>query len=97
VESILAGAELRTAQLRISRLGSNLRAPRGTMLSARRATCGISSATDAVLTKGEPGFYQEQGLDPLPVSTGIRTILCRPELLIEIEAIAMFRIPPETD
>ncbi|HZL51978.1 MAG TPA: Rid family hydrolase [Terracidiphilus sp.] len=36
-------------------------------------------------------FYREQGLDPLPASTGIQAILCRPELLIEIEAIAMFR------
>ena len=36
-------------------------------------------------------FYAELGLDPLPASTGIQAILCRPELLIEIEAIAMFR------
>ncbi|MGD0910303.1 MAG: Rid family hydrolase [Terracidiphilus sp.] len=36
-------------------------------------------------------FYAEQELDPLPASTGIQAILCRPELLIEIEAIAMFR------
>jgi 2-iminobutanoate/2-iminopropanoate deaminase len=36
-------------------------------------------------------FYREKGLDPLPASTGIQAILCRPELLIEIEAIAMFR------
>jgi enamine deaminase RidA (YjgF/YER057c/UK114 family) len=36
-------------------------------------------------------FYQEQGLDPLPASTGIEAKLCRPELLVEIEAIAMFR------
>jgi 2-iminobutanoate/2-iminopropanoate deaminase len=36
-------------------------------------------------------FYEEQGLDPLPASTGIQVILCRPELLVEIEAIAMFR------
>ena len=36
-------------------------------------------------------FYKEQGLDPLPASTGIQAILCRPELLIEIEAIAIFR------
>ena len=35
-------------------------------------------------------FYAEQELDPLPASTGIQAILCRPELLIEIEAIAMF-------
>jgi len=36
-------------------------------------------------------FYKEQGIDPLPASTGIQAILCRPELLVEIEAIALFR------
>ena len=36
-------------------------------------------------------FYHEQKLDPVPASTGIQAILCRPDLLIEIEAIAMFR------
>ena len=36
-------------------------------------------------------FYQGQKLDPLPASTGIQVILCRPDLLVEIEAIAMFR------
>lgn len=36
-------------------------------------------------------FFKEQGLDPLPASTGIQAILCRPDLLIEIEAIAMFQ------
>lgn len=36
-------------------------------------------------------FYAAQGLDPLPASTGIQAKLCRPELLVEIEAIAIFR------
>jgi 2-iminobutanoate/2-iminopropanoate deaminase len=36
-------------------------------------------------------FFKEQGVDPLPASTGIEAKLCRPELLVEIEAIAMFR------
>jgi len=36
-------------------------------------------------------FFEQQGLEPVPASTGIQAILCRPELLIEIEAIAMFR------
>jgi 2-iminobutanoate/2-iminopropanoate deaminase len=40
-------------------------------------------------------FYRDQGLDPLPASTGIEAKLCRPELLIEIEAIAMFREVPK--
>jgi enamine deaminase RidA (YjgF/YER057c/UK114 family) len=38
-------------------------------------------------------FFKEQGLNPLPASTGIQAILCRPDLLVEIEAIAIF----ETD
>jgi len=40
-------------------------------------------------------FYHEQGLDPLPASTGIQVILCRPDLLVEIEAIAVFRKEPK--
>jgi enamine deaminase RidA (YjgF/YER057c/UK114 family) len=39
-------------------------------------------------------FHLEQGLNPLPASTGIQAKLCRPELLVEIEAIAMFRPQP---
>jgi len=42
-------------------------------------------------------FFKEQGLDPLPASTGIQAILCRPELLVEIEAIAMFRSEKAAD
>jgi len=44
-----------------------------------------------VFNVGRTAFFKEQGLDPVPASTGIQAILCRPELLIEIEAIAMFR------
>ncbi|HEU5401168.1 MAG TPA: Rid family hydrolase [Terriglobales bacterium] len=40
-------------------------------------------------------FYEQQGLDPLPASTGIQAKLCRPELLVEIEAIAMFKKVPQ--
>jgi enamine deaminase RidA (YjgF/YER057c/UK114 family) len=40
-------------------------------------------------------FYTQQGLDPLPASTGIQAKLCRPELLVEIEAIAMFKKVPQ--
>lgn len=40
-------------------------------------------------------FFKQQGLDPLPASTGIQAKLCRPELLVEIEAIAMFLQTPK--
>lgn len=39
-------------------------------------------------------FYREQGLDPFPASTGVEARLCRPELLIEIDAIAIFKKRP---
>jgi enamine deaminase RidA (YjgF/YER057c/UK114 family) len=44
-----------------------------------------------IFNAGRTAFFKEKGLDPLPASTGIQAILCRPELLVEIEAIAMFR------
>jgi 2-iminobutanoate/2-iminopropanoate deaminase len=43
----------------------------------------------AAFNEERTAFYQSQGLDPLPASTGIQAILCRPELLVEIEAIAV--------
>ena len=38
-------------------------------------------------------FYRQEGLEPLPASTCVQAALCRPELLVEIEAIAV--VPPE--
>jgi enamine deaminase RidA (YjgF/YER057c/UK114 family) len=49
----------------------------------------------AAFNEGRTEFFHEQGLDPLPASTGIQAILCRPELLVEIEAIALFVPPPK--
>lgn len=34
-------------------------------------------------------FYEEQELDPLPASTCIEARICRPDLMVETEAIAM--------
>lgn len=45
----------------------------------------------AAFNEERTAFYKEQQLDPLPASTGIQAKLCRPELLVEIEAIAIFR------
>lgn len=58
-----------------------------------RTTCYLRDIDRdyAVFNEERTKFFKEQGLDPLPASTGIQAHLCRPELLIEIEAIAMFR------
>jgi enamine deaminase RidA (YjgF/YER057c/UK114 family) len=60
-----------------------------------RTTCYLRDIERdyAVFNDERTKFFQEQGLDPLPASTGIQAILCRPDLLIEIEAIAMFKKP----
>jgi enamine deaminase RidA (YjgF/YER057c/UK114 family) len=62
-----------------------------------RTTCYLRDMERdyAAFNEGRTAFFAEQGLDPLPASTGIQAILCRPELLIEIEAIAMFIPAPE--
>jgi 2-iminobutanoate/2-iminopropanoate deaminase len=61
-----------------------------------RTTCYLRDIERdyAVFNEERTAFYAEQQLDPLPASTGIQAILCRPDLLVEIEAIAMF-IPPK--
>ncbi len=58
-----------------------------------RTTCYLRDIDRdyAQFNEERTAFYKEQGLNPLPASTGIQAKLCRPELLVEIEAIAMFR------
>jgi len=41
-------------------------------------------------------FYEQEELDLLPASTGIQAQLCRDELLVEIEAIAIFESDDES-
>jgi 2-iminobutanoate/2-iminopropanoate deaminase len=50
-----------------------------------------------VFNEERAAFYEQQGLDPLPASTGIQATLCRPDLLVEIEAIAMFHHDPSKE
>jgi 2-iminobutanoate/2-iminopropanoate deaminase len=60
-----------------------------------RTTCYLRDIERdyAVFNEIRTLFYKEQGLNPLPASTGIQAILCRPDLLVEMEAMAIF----ETD
>jgi enamine deaminase RidA (YjgF/YER057c/UK114 family) len=61
-----------------------------------RTTCYLRDIERdyAAFNEERTAFYTAQGLDPLPASTGVQAILCRPELLIEIEAIAVLQTEP---
>ena len=74
-----------------------LQAEGATWKDVVRTTCYLRDIERdyAAFNEERTAFYEEQGLDPLPASTGIQAILCRPELLVEIEAIAMFRTEPD--
>ncbi len=57
-----------------------------------RTTCYLRDIERdyALFNETRTQFFKEQGLDPLPASTGIQAILCRPDLLVEMEAMAIF-------
>ena len=87
-------AQLRRTYYNITKL---LEAEGATWKDIVRTTCYLRDIERdyEAFNEERTAFYREQGLDPLPASTGIQAILCRPELLIEIEAIAMFRTEPK--
>jgi 2-iminobutanoate/2-iminopropanoate deaminase len=57
-----------------------------------RTTCYLRDIERdyAAFNETRTEFFKQQGLDPLPASTGIQAILCRPDLLIEMEAMVIF-------
>ncbi len=59
-----------------------------------RTTCYLADFRDYdAFNDVRNDFFVEQQLDPLPASTCIEARICRPELLVEIQGIAM--IPKE--
>jgi 2-iminobutanoate/2-iminopropanoate deaminase len=71
-----------------------LRSEGATWKDIVRTTCYLRDIDRdyAAFNEERTAFYASQGLDPLPASTGIEAKLCRPDLLVEIEAIAVFRL-----
>ena len=69
-----------------------LRAAGATWNDMVRTTCYLRDIERdyAVFNEERTAFFEKQQLDPLPASTGIQAILCRPDLLVEMEAIALF-------
>ena len=83
------GAQTRRTYLNITKL---LEAEGATWKDIVRTTCYLRDIERdyAQFNQIRTAFFKEQGLDPLPASTGIQAILCRSDLLVEIEAIAIF-------
>jgi len=83
------GAQARRTYWNITKL---LEAEGATWKDVVRTTCYLRDIERdyAQFNEIRTAFFKEQGLDPLPASTGIQAILCRPDLLVEIEAIAIF-------
>ncbi len=83
------------AQLRrtFSNITALLAAEGATWHDVVRTTCYLRDIDRdyEAFNEERTAFYLSQCLEPLPASTGIQAILCRPELLVEVEAIAMFR------
>lgn len=82
-------AQLRRTYKNITEL---LAAEGATWKDVVRTTCYLRDIERDydVFNEERTAFFEEQELDPFPASTGIQAVLCRPELLVEIEAIAMF-------
>lgn len=82
-------AQCRRTYLNITRL---LESEGATWKDIVRTSCYLRDIDRdyAVFNEERTAFFEEQGLDPLPASTGIQAILCRPDLLVEMEAIVMF-------
>ena len=60
-------------------------------LSARGFDLAIAEQYPGLTRAHRPDLERHTlGLDPLPASTAIQARICRSDLLIEIEAIAMF-------
>lgn len=55
-----------------------------------RTTCYLADMRDyEVFNDARNDFYKQEGLDPYPASTCVGALICRPDLSVEIEAIAV--------
>jgi enamine deaminase RidA (YjgF/YER057c/UK114 family) len=93
-ETLHAGDFRAQTQRTFENITALLRSEGATWKDIVRTTCYLRDIDRdyAAFNEERTAFYASQGLDPLPASTGIEAKLCRPELLVEIEAIALFRL-----
>lgn len=95
-ETLYVGDFRAQARRAFQNIAGLLAAEGATWKDVVRTTCYLRDIDRdyADFNEERTAFYKEQGLDPLPASTGIQAKLCRPDLLVEMEAIAILRNPP---
>ncbi len=95
-ETLHAGDFRAQSQRTFENIAALLKAEGASWRDVVRTTCYLRDIERdyAAFNEERTAFYAAQGLNPLPASTGIQAILCRPDLLVEIEAIAIFRNQP---
>ncbi|HUA60394.1 MAG TPA: Rid family hydrolase [Verrucomicrobiae bacterium] len=91
-ETVHAGDLRAQCRRTYSNISALLEAEGATWKDVVRTTCYLRDIERdyPAFNEERTAFFRQQGLDPVPASTGIQAILCRPELLVEMEAIAMF-------
>jgi len=90
-ESVHEGDFFAQARRTFNNIKALLESEGATWHDVVRTTCYLKDMRDYdKFNKARTQFYTEQGLDPFPASTGVEARLCRDELLVEIEAIAVF-------
>jgi enamine deaminase RidA (YjgF/YER057c/UK114 family) len=90
-ESVHEGDFFAQARRTFQNITSLLGSEGATWHDVVRTTCYLKDMHDYdKFNQARTQFYSEQGLDPLPASTCVEAHLCRDELLVEIEAIAVF-------
>jgi 2-iminobutanoate/2-iminopropanoate deaminase len=94
-ESVHIGDFRAQLQRTYANIAGLLAAEGATWKDVVRTTCYLRDIERdyAAFNEERTAFFGAQGLDPLPASTGIQAILCRPELLVEIEAVAILVSP----
>ncbi len=92
-ETLHAGDIRAQTRRTFANIAALLAAEGATWKDVVRTTCYLRDIERdyAAFNEERTEFYRHEALDPLPASTAIQAILCRPELLVEIEGIAIFR------
>ncbi len=89
-ESLYPGDIKKQARRMFENVTALLESENATWKNMARTTIYISDMRNYdALNAVRNTFYKEQGLDEFPASTCVEARLCRPELLVEMEAIAI--------